>query len=100
MFMFDKKRDMQTIMSRRKVGDMDYGPGPMKNEDSMEEDRSLDGRHMAAEDMINAFHEKSAHKVKEAMINFMDLHESAKRNENEAEAAGTPESAAADDLSS
>ena len=34
MFMFDSKRDMGSIMAKRKKGDVEYGPGKMKNEDS------------------------------------------------------------------
>ena len=34
----------------------------------------LDGRHIAAQDAINAMHEKSPEKLRQALMNFMDLH--------------------------
>lgn len=99
MFMFDAKKAAQGIMAGRKKDGMDYGPSPMKNEKVMDEDGAMDGRHMASQDMINAFHEKSPDKLKSAMIDFMDLHMAAKNNEEEAEGAGSRESMASDDLS-
>lgn len=95
--MFDRKRDMSTIMAKRKVGGTEYGPAEMKNEASEGESGEPDSRHMAAEAMIAAHKEGSAAKVKEAMINFIDLHMAARNNENEAEAAGSRPSVASDD---
>lgn len=97
-FMFDAKKTAQTIMSGRKKDGMDYGPSPMKNENVMEEDGSLDGRHLASQDMLNAFHDKSPEKLKSAMINFLDLHMAAKNSESEQEDAGSRKSVAGDDL--
>lgn len=99
MFMFDKKRDMSSIMSSRKKDDMEFGPAKMKNENSKDEDGMMDGRHMAAQDMIAAHSEGSADKMREAMINFIDLHMAAKNEEKEDEASGAPESEASDELS-
>lgn len=96
MLMWDKKRDMTSVMSQRKKGDEDYGPAKMKNESSMEEDGSMDGRHMAAQDILAAHSEGSPEKVKQAMINFIDLHMAARNEEMDEEAAGSPDSEADD----
>lgn len=98
MFMFDKKRDMSSVMSQRKKGDTTFGPAEMKNEEVKSEDGEPDSRHLAMQDFIAAHHEGSADKAKEAMINFIDLHMAAKHNEELDEAAGTPSSAAADEV--
>lgn len=98
MFMFDKKRDMSTVMKMRKKAGADLGPSPMKNEDSKEEDGSMDGRHMAMEDFHMASKEGSASKMKDAMINFLDLHAAAKQTEDEGESSGSTPSVAGDNL--
>lgn len=98
MMMWDKKRDSGSMMSRRKMGDMEFGPASMKNESSKDEDGEMDGRHMAMQDFMAAHQEGSAEKAKQAMINFIDLHQAAKNDEMDAEGAGTPESAASDNL--
>ena len=74
--MFDKKRAMQTIMQKRgaKGGALEMKPTPMKPEIVKDEDGLPDGKHLAAQDMIAAFHEKSADKLMQALGNFMDLH--------------------------
>jgi hypothetical protein len=77
--MFDKKRVMQTIMARRRPdkggGDLAANPTTeMKNEIVRDEDGAPDARHIAAQDVMNAFHEKSPEKLKSALGNFIDLH--------------------------
>ena len=74
--MWDKKKNMDTIMQRRRgeSGGAVISETPMKPEISLDEGGEIDGKHMAAEDMIEAFHAKSADRLKEAMGNFIDLH--------------------------
>lgn len=73
--MWDPKKAMQTIIARRRGGeDMPTSHVAMKNEISKHESGEMDGRHMAAQEMIHAFEMKSPEKMKEAMGNFMDLH--------------------------
>lgn len=76
MLMWDKKKSLETIMQRRKPGggEIIAGPAPMKHEVVKHEDGNIDGRHLAAQDMLAAFHEKSAERLMGAMANFMDLH--------------------------
>ena len=74
MIIYDHKKALATMMAKR---DPKYGSksvAPLKPEIAKNEDGSVDGRHAAAEDMLMAIHEKSAHKLKEAMANFHDLH--------------------------
>lgn len=81
--MWDKKHQMQTIIARRKAGGgpLETAPTPMKPEIVMEEPGKLDGRHLAAQDMLAAIHEGSAEKFMDGMKNFMDIHSS--KNESE-----------------
>jgi len=84
MIMFDKKRAMQTIMQKRGAngGPMTMAPSPMKPEIVKDEDGMPDGKHLAAQDMISAFHEKSADKLMQALSNFMDIHSVADSKED------------------
>jgi len=52
-------------------------PTEMKPEVVMDEGGEVDGRHLAAQEMIAAHKEGSAHKLMQAMMNFIDLHNSA-----------------------
>jgi hypothetical protein len=75
MFMWDSKKKLQTMLQKRnKAGDIVSGPMPMKPEVSLDEGGEIDQRHVAAQDVMAAFHEKSAEKLKGALSNFMDLH--------------------------
>ncbi len=76
MMMWDKKKTMESIMGRKNIdGSEASAPAPMKPEISKNEDGEIDGRHVAAQDMISAFHEKSPERLKEAMANFIDIHQ-------------------------
>lgn len=97
MFMFDSKRDMGSIMAKRKKGDVEYGPGKMKNEDSKLEDGSLDGRHLAAQDALNAIKEGSPQKFMDAMVSFHEIHQSIKNKEAEESSGGEPSGIADDE---
>lgn len=72
-----------TVMAKRgaKGGPMISGPAPMKEEKSMTEPGEPDGRHVAAQDMIAAIHEKSPEKLMGALANFHDIHSSMVDNE-------------------
>lgn len=74
--LWDKKKAMGTLIAKRKEngGPREVGPAPMQNEIVKDQDGELDGRHMASQDMLAAFHEKSADKLMQALSNFMDLH--------------------------
>lgn len=64
-----------TIMKHRSAKGMDIsGPAPMKVESVKSEDGEPDGRHVAAQDIMAAFHEKSAAKLMESLASFIDLH--------------------------
>ena len=79
MMMWDKKRQIETIMQRRKAGggEVIAGPAPMKHEKVKDENGAIDPRHLAAQDMLAALHEKSPEKLMHAMGNFLELHSSA-----------------------
>lgn len=75
MFIDDHKKAAMTILSKRKKsGERAMEPTPMKAEEVKTEDGQLDGRHIAAQDMIAAHHEGSAQKLAEAMSAFIDMH--------------------------
>jgi hypothetical protein len=74
MIIQDKKRAMTTIMSKRNPKDGSMSAAPMSTEVTKNDEGEMDGRHSAAQDMMMAIHEKSPHKLMEAMANFHDLH--------------------------
>lgn len=74
MMMHDEKKALMTIMRKRSEAGAPAMSAPMKQESVKSEDGEPDGRHAAAQDMMSAFHEKSAEKLMEAMINFHELH--------------------------
>ena len=84
MFFDDNKKAITTIMSKRgpKGGEKLMDNVPMKPEVVKDEAGEVDGRHVAAQDMIGAFHEKSPEKLMHALMNFMDVHESRKDAES------------------
>lgn len=73
------------MMAKRDSKDGSLSTAPMKPEIVKKEDGSLDGRHSAAEDMMLAIKEGSAHKLMQAMANFYDLHESMEDESGEPE---------------
>ncbi len=74
MIIPDQKKAVMTIMAKRSPKDGATSSAPMKSEVVKEEDGAMDGRHAAAQDVMMAMHEKSAHKLMEALANFMDMH--------------------------
>ena len=76
MMMFDRKNTMTSLLQKRKAGggEMTVGPTPMKEENVRTEDGEPDMHHLAAQDVMDAFHSKSADKLKTSMGNFIDLH--------------------------
>lgn len=73
MFFDDSKKTMTTIMSKRKPSG-EVSQTPMKPEIVKTEDGELDGKHLAAQDILAAHHSQSAEQMMEAMGNFIDLH--------------------------
>lgn len=75
MIIPDDNKRIATIMSMRKSAQGEsLGSASMKPEIVKKEDGSVDGRHVAAQDMLAALNEKSPEKLMRALGNFMDLH--------------------------
>ena len=97
MFMFDAKRDLSTIMAKRKKGDEEYGPSKMKNESVKTEDGEVDGRHLAAQDALSAIKEGSPQKLMDSWIAFHDIHQAMRANEEQMADENEPDEALEDD---
>lgn len=82
--LWDKKKAMDTIMQKRKAGGgaLEMSPTPMLPQSVKDEDGMPDGKHMAAQDMIGAFHAKDGAKLVEALSNFMDIHSASDTQED------------------
>lgn len=77
MFLDDHKKIATIMVSKRNhKGEQTMSPTAMKPEVSKTEDGEVDERHVAAQDLLAAFHEKSAQRLSEAMSNFIDIHHS------------------------
>ena len=76
MFDDDNKRIATAILSKRKPSGERISMAPMKTEVVKTEDGEPDGRHLAAQDMMSAIHEKSPQKFSEALKNFIAIHHS------------------------
>lgn len=77
MFMDDPKKAAMTILAKRKAsGERTMAPTPMKTEVVKDEDGEVDGRHVAAQDILSAHGEGSAQKLSEALGHFLDMHQS------------------------
>jgi len=75
MFFDEHKKALTTMIGKRNSkGEKTQDPIAMKPEATKNEDGSMDGRHVASEDMIAAMHERSPHKLMDAMKNFIDIH--------------------------
>jgi hypothetical protein len=70
MIMIDPRKAVASIITKRK-GTPEPDVAAKLTEDTAGE---LDPRHMAAEDVMAAFHSKDIHHLKEALANFHDLH--------------------------
>ncbi len=70
----DKKRIATIISSRKSAKGEDLGAAPMKSEVVKNEAGEIDGRHLAAQEMMSALHEKSPEALMRSMMNFIDLH--------------------------
>lgn len=92
MMIFDKKKALMTIMSKRNPKDGATSSAPMASEISKSEHGEVDGRHAAAQDIISAMHEKSPQKLMEAMAAFHDLHSMHKEDSAEPEVPGQSDS--------
>lgn len=75
MFFDDHKKAVTSIMSKRSPkGEVTMSPTPMKPEIHKAEGGEVDGRHLAAQDIIAAHHSKSPEALMEALGNFINLH--------------------------
>lgn len=83
--MIDKKKAMQTIMSKRNPQTGEVSSSPMAAQVSKSEDGEPDGRHAAAQDILAAMHERDPQKLMESLANFADLHTIAKDKMKESE---------------
>lgn len=73
----DIQKAREIMMAKRTPkGERLSGPVAMKTEKAVTEEGDVDGRHVAAEDLVSALSEKSPQRVNEALKNFMDLHAS------------------------
>lgn len=81
----DTQRIAQMLLAQRKTGKprdkiSEYEPEvPAQPE---REDMAVDGRHLAAGEMISAFHEKNPEKLSSAMEAWMDIHNSKAEDES------------------
>lgn len=82
MFFDDSRKAITTMMAKRseKGGPHTMAPTGMKPEETKTEDGQMDGLHAAAQDIIAAHGEKSAHRLMEAMSNFINIHSMQKHN--------------------
>jgi hypothetical protein len=79
MYFDEKKNQMSIIKSKRTPKGDKVSEAPMKNEETKHEDGQVDGRHVAAQDILAAMHEKSPEKLAAALANFHDLHSMASK---------------------
>jgi hypothetical protein len=75
MFFDDHKKATTNIMAKRDAkGERTMEPTPMKAEVVKDEDGMMDGKHLAAQDVMAAHHSGSAEQLSQALSNFVDLH--------------------------
>ncbi len=75
MIIPDDKRKIATIISsKRSAKGEKLGSAPMLAEVVKDDKGEIDGRHVAAQDIMMAMHEKSPEKLMNALANFHDLH--------------------------
>lgn len=72
----DMKDVAAGILSKRKVGGADSSYRPDVPAQPKDEDEMIDGRHLAAQNMLSAIESKSARQMSEAMSDWMSIHNS------------------------
>lgn len=73
--MWDRKKATQAILQRKRSGgEIVSGPTPMMPEKVSHEDGSPDLKHFVAQDIMDAFHSKSADALREHLDKYIDLH--------------------------
>ncbi len=72
----DKKRISTIMASRRSAKGEPLGRAEMKPEIVKTEDGELDGRHLAAQEIMMALQGKSPESLMKALGNFQELHSS------------------------
>jgi predicted Abi (CAAX) family protease len=77
MALWDKKKQLQTVMARRRdgKGEVIAAVAPVKPEIVKDDEGHIDHLHVAAQDMLSAIHEKSAEALMRAIVNFIDMYE-------------------------
>lgn len=84
MIMPDDKRKIATIIaSRRSAKGEPLGRAEMKVEVVKKENGEIDGRHVAAQDIMMSLAEKSPEKLMNALGNFFDLHSTVPKGSEE-----------------
>lgn len=83
--MWDKKKQLQTIMARRRdgKGEAITAVAPVKPEVVKDDEGEINECHVAAQDILSAIHEKSPDALMRAMMAFIDLYESYEHEESE-----------------
>jgi hypothetical protein len=77
MYFDDHKHTATIIAGKRNFkGDRTMDPSPMAADVMKSEDGNIDGRHIAAQEILAAVHHKSPIKLVEALSNFMQIHHS------------------------
>lgn len=75
MILPDDKKRIATIVSRRRSASGEsLGAAAMKPEIVKHEDGSIDGLHVASQDLLAAIHEKSPEKLMKALLAWQDIH--------------------------
>ena len=75
MFFDEHKNITTTILSKRNAKGEKMGDNIQVQPESVKtEDGEVDGRHTAMQDFMAAHKEGSAHKMSQALQNFLDIH--------------------------
>jgi hypothetical protein len=83
--LWDKKKQLQTLMMKRRSGGgaIEMGPTEMNVEHSSSSENEPDPRHAAAQDIMMSMDSKSPEKLMQSLANFMDLHKAHYTNNTE-----------------
>lgn len=81
MYFDDAKKTATVIAGKRDAkGERTQAPTPMKLEHVADENGMVDGKHVAAQEIMGAMHEQSPLKLMDALSNFMEIHNNKKEN--------------------
>lgn len=79
----DKAKIATIIRSKRSAKGEKLGSAPMMAESVKDDKGEVDGRHVAAQDIMMALNEKSPERLMHALANFHDLHSGMKSGSEE-----------------